>query len=82
MIGKGHQGEITDTRQGRTKARRPPVAGDDSMTAAAAHSGFVVKCSTNVTSLAGQTKDSAEVEIGFSGAVASDRTIKMDFACH
>ena len=52
------------------------------MTAATPHSGIVVNSRTNVTWLAGQTKGSAEVEIGFSGAVASDRAIKMGFACH
>ena len=52
------------------------------MNAAAPQSGIVVNSTTNVTWLAGQTKGSAEVEIGFSGEVASDRTIKMGFACH
>lgn len=58
------------------------MPGEEKMTAASPQSGIVVNSSTNVTWLAGQTKGSAEVEIGFSGAVASDRTIKMGFACH
>ena len=58
------------------------MPGEENMTAASPQSGIVVNSSTNVTWLAGQTKGSAEVEIGFSGAVASDRTIKMGFACH
>ena len=58
------------------------MPGEENMTAASPQSGIVVNSSTNVTWRAGQTKGSAEVEIGFSGTVASDRTIKMGFACH